>query len=87
MDTGRAAYNPDFDPARAHGKPYRSILAYPILTERNNETVSLGAISIDSEIPHHFDGKTAKLEIRIVPYIALLELVLKYRRSYGVWGG
>jgi transcriptional regulator with GAF, ATPase, and Fis domain len=54
-------------------KPYRSILILPIRDDRK----ILGAVSIDSSRPHHFDLEWSELERYLAPYVCLLGWTLK----------
>jgi hypothetical protein len=74
LATRNFAYDPD---VRIPGKPYRSILAYPILVEKEASVRAVGGISIDSSRPHHFDGWEKEIEARILIYLRLLRLVVK----------
>jgi hypothetical protein len=67
-------YVPDFQGDDT--KPYRSILAFPILHETPGRLTALGAVSVDSSRSHHFDGLQKKLETKLLPYLTLLKLVL-----------
>lgn len=81
MESGKLAYNPSFDST----EPYRAILALPILLREGEGTRSLGAISIDSEKDHHFDDREKKIELKLLPHMTLLKLVLVYRELYSAW--
>jgi len=81
MQTGRYAYDPDFK--SDDEKPYRSILAFPLIFENKDRTIkALGGISIDSSKAHHFDGLEKRLETKLLPYLTLLKLVLVCRGRY-----
>ena len=55
-------------PSQASTKPYRSIMAIPVMGEDR----ILGAVSIDSTRPHHFDAEMNDLERYLAPYVCLL---------------
>ncbi len=57
------------------GKPYKSILALPICLENQ----ILGAVSVDSGEPYHFEGHEEELEIQLAPYVQLLAVTLVRR--------
>lgn len=68
------------------GKPYRSILAFPIILRGESEE-SVGAVSIDSSQPYHFEGRETKIEMRILPYLGLIKLALVLREKYKLTEG
>nr|WP_281719506.1 hypothetical protein [Nitrosomonas nitrosa] len=68
-----------------NGKPYRSILAFPIVSHADGKPQSLGAISIDSSIAGHFDGHENKLETVLLFYISIQKLILTYRQKFNLW--
>lgn len=83
MKTKARSYDADFN---TNGeKPYRAILAFPIISHIGGKTKSVGAISIDSSAPRHFDGYEDKLELVLTPYIAMEKLVLTYRELSKIW--
>jgi signal transduction protein with GAF and PtsI domain len=55
-------------PKTKQGKPYKSILALPIIFEKR----VLGAVSIDSKESYHFEGHVDDLEVQLAPYVQLL---------------
>jgi GAF domain-containing protein len=55
-------------PSEASTKPYRSIMAIPVMGEDR----ILGVVSIDSTRPHHFDAELNDLERYLAPYVCLL---------------
>ena len=67
-------------------KPYRCILAYPVLSRDGGSDAAIGAISIDSAVLHHFDGCEAILETKLLPHLTLLKLLLIIRRGHNLWG-
>jgi hypothetical protein len=67
----------DFPETEA-GKPYRSILAIPVVLE--SEKRSLGAVSIDSSRPYHFETDLKELVTGLYPYVALLVWTLAPER-------
>jgi hypothetical protein len=77
MDLKQMVYEPDFS---LQDKPYRSILALPLLFEERGQVIDvLGVVSIDSERPDHFCGIQKALEVRVTPYLSLLKLALVCR--------
>lgn len=66
-------------------KPYRAILAFPIVSHDDGKTKSLAAISIDSSITGHFDGHENKLETTLLPYLSIQKLILTYRQKHNLW--
>jgi GAF domain-containing protein len=71
IDTGAPQVTGDVyrdAPKTKEGKPYKSILALPIILERQ----VLGAVSIDSKEPYHFEGHVEDLEVQLAPYVQLL---------------
>jgi hypothetical protein len=81
MTERRLVYEPEFvPPANA---PYHCVLAIPIIS--TDMGPSLGAVSIDSEQAHHFDGLESRIELKTLPYIELLKLVLAYRARWNLW--
>jgi len=76
----RFVYVPEFESA---GKDYRCIFALPIIIEERVGRTSIGVVSIDSGRPHDFDGLEEKLELKLLPYISLLKLLLSLRGLYG----
>ncbi len=78
MEGQQVTFKEDFTQA---GKPYRSILAIPLLAEEQGISKSTGVISTDSGRVGEFDGGAARnLEQRLAPYTTLLALLLS------VWG-
>lgn len=62
------------------GKEYRSILALPLIIETESGTrESIAVVSIDSGRPNEFDGLESRIELRLLPYISLLKLLLSMR--------
>ncbi len=59
-------------PASVPGKKYVSVLALPIRIG----TRVVGAVSIDSEGKHHFDGYFEELQTGLAPYVQLLALAM-----------
>ncbi|HEY5957242.1 MAG TPA: GAF domain-containing protein [Polyangiaceae bacterium] len=55
--------------AQTEEKTYRSILAIPV---RGKAGEVLGAVSVDSRHPHHFEGQVLALEKYLLPYVCLL---------------
>jgi hypothetical protein len=62
-------------PETPAGKPYRSILALPIVVETERTTV--GVVSIDSSRPYHFESDFLNLVKGLMPYVALLAWTLR----------
>jgi hypothetical protein len=85
MQSQNLVYEPSFKSAGGAEKPYRSILAIPILLRDGDVTTSLGAVSIDSQKDDEFQGLEAKVERRLLPYVTLLKLVLVYRSKYNAF--
>jgi hypothetical protein len=77
MQQGRWAYEPNYTGQAA--KPYKSIIAFPILIGSGNGNRAMGAVSIDSERPNHFDGLVERLETKMIPHLTLLSLTLTTR--------
>lgn len=56
-------------------KPYRSILALPVVLEA--ERITVGVVSIDSSRPYHFESDFLNLVKGLMPYVALLAWTLR----------
>ena len=69
---------------QANGKAYQCILALPLVIEGVDGTkTSLGVVSIDSGIARDFDGIVDKIELKTLPYVSLLKLLLTMRTNQG----
>ncbi len=80
MQTCRLTYSDEFE-SYDSDVPYRSILAIPV-TDAANDKKAIGAVSIDSSVPNHFTGKiVARINVGILPYIAMVRLVLLSRQA------
>ncbi len=62
-------------------KPYKSILAIPILEEKGRTIRALGATSIDSARKHEFDDLEKEIEAKLLPYLALIRLMLAHHNG------
>jgi hypothetical protein len=62
-------------------KPYRTIVAFPILERHNGRETCMGAITVVSQRPFHFEAHLKDLAVKVLPYVALHRLVLTYRRA------
>jgi|JI10StandDraft_1071094.scaffolds.fasta_scaffold28831_4 hypothetical protein len=58
-------------------KKYRSVLVLPVKLQG----AVLGAVSIDSELPYHFDSDFHNLQAHLAPYVQLLALALSYAHA------
>lgn len=76
-------YNPDFSSEVDDPRPYKCILAIPIISRSSGDEEALGAISIDSEVRDHFNGIIDEIVLRLLPYFTLLRLLLFYRQKIG----
>lgn len=75
IENDRTIYEPDFQPGG--NRRYRCVLVIPILFEDGRRQIrSLGAISLDSERPHHFDGLVERIEQRLTSYRNLFKILL-----------
>lgn len=59
-------------PTTLPGKPYRSILAIPVVLDGK----VLGTVSIDSSREHHFDGAVDRMAQHLLPFVTLLSWTL-----------
>ncbi len=64
----------EFEPGASRKRPYRSVLAIPIVMP--DGTVP-AAVSIDSSRPYQFDGIERNLAQHLLPYIVLLHWTLQ----------
>ena len=65
-------------------KEYHCILAIPLVTEgAHGAKECLGVVSIDSGIAHDFDDIDDKIELKTLPYVSLLKLLLTIRVNEG----
>jgi len=63
---------------KAPSKPYRDILAVPLLGEDGSPAI--GVVTVDAANSHVFGGREAKITLGLSPYIALLKMTLAAER-------
>lgn len=82
MNSRSYAYEPDFKPTPEEGtKPYRCILAFPLIIKLDGTLEVIGGLSIDSWRAHHFDGLEENIETKLLPYLGLVKLAIVFRHQ------
>lgn len=80
FSTGKCIYIPE---CHLTDRPYKCIFGYPLFSQLSSGMTFLGAVTIDSSEPRHFDGLELSIETKLLPYISLLKLAIIADRTIG----